>query len=337
MPTFSLRPAVRAGLACAAAALLVFFVALAPARAAKMTFTDVGISTKGTPLSVAATIATGTDAWGPTNAVEITLMSYGAPTRHAADVLTSFYFDLVNPLDGTRPSLTYVSGTGAAFAVYTGGGNDQPISWTPQTWTPGSTTPANLVAAMNYDEGWQFKMFTPPPAYSFLSFGIGTVGNSGIETFFPGADCRFDGRVVSGTAPGSMIDLGIYSVGGGTDIDPTRGLDGARLVRTTASFRFLSDTSFAPGRGPQIGSAVAFGFGTSPELFLLPEPGTLPMVASAVIAGLLWHFRRRLRPPRVSWLRRPSSARPGPQDGEQVEDLVDPEHVEQAGGHRRHG
>lgn len=295
MPVWCSWPTVRAGRSLFAAALAVLLCTLAPARAAKMTFTEGAISPKGTPLFVSATLATGTDAWGPDNSFLITLSSYGAPTRYAADVLTSFYFDLVNPFDGTRPTLTYVSGTGRAFEVRSGSNNDSPVSWTPQTWTPGSTSPSNLVAARSYDEGWQFKVFTPPPEYSFLSFGIGTVGNSGIQTYFPGADVSFNGRVVSGTAPGSMINLGIYSVGGGTDIDPTTGLDGARLVRATASFGFLADRSLVAADGPALPKVVTFGFGTNPELILLPEPSAIPMVASAVIGGLLWRGRRLLR------------------------------------------
>lgn len=288
----------RARRACASAALVILGLALpAPARAAKMTFFDVGISPKGTPLEVSATLATGTDAWGPDNALRITLASYGAPTRYAVDVLTSFYFDLLDPLSGTRPKLTYVSGTGAAFEVRSGSGNDRPVSWTPQTWTPGSTAASNLVALRDFDEGWQFKMFDPPPAYRFLSFGIGTVGNSGIDDFFPGVSASFDGKVVRGTAPASMINLGIYSVGGGSDINPAGVLDGARLIRTMATFEFLADRNLTNVSTKWVPQGVAFGFGTNPELILLPEPDTLPMAAATVIGGVLWRLLRRRRRP----------------------------------------
>lgn len=288
------RARASAGLAAAAVAITCL-ASPAPAHAAKMTFFDFGISPKGTPLHVTATLDTGTDAWGPDNALRITLVSDGAPTRYSVDVLTSFYFDLLDPFSGTRPKLTFVSGTGTAFEVRSGSGNDRPISWTPQTWTPDSTAASNLVALRNFDEGWQFKMFDQPPAYRFLSFGIGTVGNSGIDDFFPGVSASFDGRVVSGTAPGSMINLGIYSIGGGSDIDPSKSLDGARLIRTMASFEFLADRSLTNVSPKWVPQGVVFGFGTNPELVLLPEPGTLPMAAVAMVGGMLWRLLRRRR------------------------------------------
>ena len=288
----------RARRAGVSAVLVILCLALpGPASATKMTFFDVGVSPEGTPIQVSATLATATDAWGPDNSLRITLASYGAPTKYAVDVLTSFYFDLLDPLSGTRPKLTYVSGSGSAFEVRSGSGNDRPISWTPQIWTPGSTAASNLVALRNFDEGWQFKMFDQPQAYGFLSFGIGTVGNSGIDDFFPGVDASFNGRVVSGTAPGSMINLGIYSVGGGSDIDPAGVLNGARLIRTMATFEFLADRSLTNVSRQWVPQDVAFGFGTNPELVLLPEPGTLPMAAAAVIGGMLWRLLKRRRRP----------------------------------------
>ena len=81
-------------------------------------------------------------------------------------------------------------------------------------------------------------MFSPPAEYPFLAFGIGTVGNSDIASFFPGADTTFDGQVVRGVDPGSMINLGIYSVGDGSDIEDAPALEGHRLVRGEAVFRF---------------------------------------------------------------------------------------------------
>lgn len=284
------------GAACAAALLLPLS---GISSAAVMTFFDTALSTKGTPLDVSATLATAADAGGPDNALTLTLRSYGAATKHPADVLTSFYFTLVDPTTGTRAKLTYESGTGSAFELHTGPANDIPVSWTPQTWTANSTTPSNLVAENDYDEGWQFKMFTPPADAPFLAFGIGTVANSDIALFFPGADTTFDSKVVRGTAPGSMINLGIYSTGGGTDIEDAPGLEGHSLIRSEAVFRFSADMSLASASRAWTGQTVAFGFGTNPDLILLPEPGTLPMVAAASViplAGLARRWMRRQQP-----------------------------------------
>lgn len=280
------------GNVCAAA-----LVMLLPgtSSAAIMTFFDQALSTTGTPLKVSATLATAADAGGPDNSLKLTLRSYGAATKHPADVLTSFYFTLVDPATGTRANLTYDSGTGSAFELHAGPADDVPVSWTPQTWTPNSTTPSNLVATNDYDEGWQFKMFTPPDDFPFLAFGIGTVGNSDIGLFFPGAATTFDPKVVRGIDPGSMINLGIYSVGDGTDIEGASGLEGHSLVRSEAAFYFTADRSLAYASKQWTGETVAFGFGTNPELVLLPEPGTLPMVAIASLVPLIGLARRRMQ------------------------------------------
>ena len=282
--------------ACVAAML---FLLAGRSPAAVMTFFDVGTSTKGTPLEVSATLATAADAGGPDNALEITLRSYGAPSKNPSDILSSFYFKLVDPSTGLPVQLTYVSGSGQAYELHAGPGNDQPVSWTPQTWTVPSTDPSNLVATADYDEGWQFRMFSPPTDFPFLAFGIGTVANSDIATFFPGADTTFDSKVVRGVDPDSMINLGIYSVGDGSDIDHAPGLEGHRLVRGEAVFRFTSATSLASASRAWTGDKIAFGFGTNPDLVLLPEPGTLPMVAAAglvPLAGVARRWLQRKRP-----------------------------------------
>lgn len=276
--------------ACATALLLA-----EPASATTITFTESGVSADGTPLTVSATLATAADAGGPATALKITLRNFGAPSRYASDILSSFYFNLADPSDGIRPTLTYVSGSGTAWEVHAGAANDTPISWMPQAWTPGSTTPSDLVAKNDFDEGWQFKTLSPPPAYPGLGFGIGTVGNSNIGTIIPGATGTFDGKVVSGAAPGSMINLGIYSVGGGVDIDPVGLLKNARLVRTEAVFMFSADKDLSSLTDTWVQGNVTFGFGTGPDTVLLPEPGTLPMLASAGVVALGWIARLRKR------------------------------------------
>lgn len=276
--------------ACATALLLA-----EPVSATTITFTESGVSADGTPLTVSATLATAADAGGPANALKITLRNFGAPSKHASDILSSFYFNLADPSDGIRPTLTYLSGSGRAWEVHAGAANDTPYSWTPQTWTPGSTLPSDLVAKNDFDEGWQFIAVTPPPAYPGLGFGIGTVGNSNIGTLIPGATGTFDGKVVRGTEPGSMINLGIYSVGSGSDIDPVGVLAGARLLQTEAVFMFRADKDLSSLTDTWVQGNVTFGFGTGPDTVLLPEPGTLPMLASAGIVALGWVARLRKR------------------------------------------
>ncbi len=277
-----------------------------PVMATTITFTEAGVSAKGTPLLVSARLDTAGDAGGPNNALKITLRSFGAPTKHAADVLSSFYFNLADPSDNQRPTLTYRSGTagpaatGQAYEVRSG--TDVPVSWSPQTWTTSGTgvsNLSNLVAVNDYDEGWQLKTLNPPPAYPGLGFGIGTVGNSLIWTFIPGGTDGnpegFDGKVVSGTDPGSMINLGIYSVGDGTDIDPAGALVNTRLVRTEAVFYFTSSKDLNSLTDSWVQGNVTFGFGTGPDTVLLPEPGSLSLAVTGGLLGLGWVGRRRLR------------------------------------------
>jgi len=281
--------------------LVVFHASIGVATT--ITFTESGVSKAGTPLLVSARIDTAADAGGPSNALRITLRSFGAPTVSKADVLSSFYFNIADPNGGVRPKLTYVSGSGQAYEVHTAG-SDTPVSWTPNlltesgVWTtsgPAATNPSDLVAKQNFNEGWQFKTLDPPPAYPGLGFGIGTVGNGAIGTLIPGATEGFDGQVVRGTDKDSMINLGIYSTGTGMDIVPDGGLDGARLVRTEAVFAFTSDKDLDSVTQTWVQGNVTFGFGTGPDSVLLPEPGSLSLAAvgGLVVAG--WRLRSRNR------------------------------------------
>lgn len=280
------------GNALPAAAFATTLLFAGPAAATTITFTESGVSAAGTPLTVSATLATAADAGGPANALKITLRNFGDPTKFAADVLSSFYFNIADPSDGVRPTLSYLVGSGRAWEVHAGA-VDTPYSWMPttQTWTQDSAL-SDLVATKDFDEGWQFKTISPPPAYPGLGFGIGTVGNSNIASFIPGATGTFDGKVVSGTAPGSMINLGIYSVGSGSDIDPAGVINGARLVRTEAVFMFKANKDLSSLTDTWVQGNVTFGFGTGPDTVLLPEPGTLPMLASAGLVAVACIARR---------------------------------------------
>jgi len=295
--------------ACTAALLLAALFPASPCSATTITFTESGVSAAGTPLLVSARLDTAADAGGPNNTLKITLRSFGPATVHPADVLTSFYFNLAEPGTGDRPTLTYVAGSGQAYEVRTRG-TDAAVSWTPNLasgagiWkTSGSaaSNPSDLVATLKFNEGWQFKTFDPPPAFPALGFGIGTVGNSNIGDLVPGSTQTFDGPVVTGTAPRSMINLGIYSTGTGTatDINPVPGLDGARLVRTEAVFSFTSDKDLDSLTTTWVQGNVTFGFSTSPDSVLLPEPGSLSIAALGGVlaaAGLQMRRRKRLRP-----------------------------------------
>ncbi len=270
--------------ACATAGLLT-----ATCAASTVTYNDVGRSSIGTLLKVSAILTTSG------SSLTIALRSYGAPTVAKADVLSSFYFNLADPITGLRPTLTYVSGTGQAYEVHSGANNDTPVAWSPQMWsTTGDSAKlaSNLQAVKKFDEGWQFKVLNPPPGYPGLGFGIGTVANPDIASFIPGMEGSFDAKVVRGSEDGSAINLGIYSPGTGTDIDPRRGLDGARLVRGEAVFRFMSDTNLDTLK---LQENAVFGFGTNPDSVMLPEPGTLPMLASAGLLTLGWVACRRMR------------------------------------------
>jgi len=271
-----------------------------------ITFTESGVSTLGTPLLVSAKIDTAADAGGPNNLLRITLRSFGAPTVGKADVLSSFYFNVADPDTGIRPVLTYVSGSGQAYEVKKFG-TDSAVSWSPNlvsgtgTWTtsgPGAMALSNLVAKLDSNEGWQFKTLSPPPAYPGLGFGIGTVGNSDLDLFVPGATEGFTPQVVSGTLRDSMINLGIYSTGTGTDLVPDGGLDGKRLVRTEAVFTFTSDKDLDSLTQTWIQGNVTFGFGTGPDTVLLPEPATPAVAAAGIAAAAGLRMRRKSRVPR---------------------------------------
>ena len=113
--------------ACATVGLLT-----ATSPASTVTYHDVGFSAAGTLLKVSAILTTSG------SSLTIDLRSYGAPSVARADVLSSFYFNIADPVTGLRPSLTYVSGTGQAYEVHSGSNNDTPVAWSPPMWT---TTP----------------------------------------------------------------------------------------------------------------------------------------------------------------------------------------------------
>lgn len=278
--------------ATALAMLLALGAVTTSASAGQVTITDSGTSVEGYPLSV-RTVLSGT---GTTLTVD--LFNEGPASSKINNILSSFYFDLVDPMSGQRPQLVYASGSGQAFTVTTSG-TDHPVSWSPQTLTPNSSAPSNLMAVNNGDQGWQFKSFSPPATVpDTLAFGIGTVGNSSLKPPAIPKDITFNGAVVSGTDQGAtMINLGIYSLGSGsTGIVATDGIIDNFLIRNTARFTFqLTGTSVASldaFDGSWVGGRVAFGFGTNPDTLLLPEPQAGMLIAAAVAAGIGCVMRR---------------------------------------------
>lgn len=294
----------RCGFAAVCSALLLASAASATQLAP---FVESGTSTLGTPLTASAKFVTSTI--GSQYFLTLTLSSINAaPTVGKADVLSSFYFNIADPGTGARPVLTLVSGTGQAYGVHkTADGGDKPFIWSPATkqWTSG-TGSSDLIANDKWEQGWQFKTISsPPPVYPGLGFGMGTVGNSNIAAFVPGAtaESQFDPKWVSGEKPShpgqldgeSMINLGIYSAGAAGNSNPDGGLAGHYLIRKEAVFTFSSNKNLEDIDGSWIQGNVTFGFGTNPETVFLPEPGTLPMLATGVLLALGWPALGTLR------------------------------------------
>jgi hypothetical protein len=200
----------------------------------------------------------------------------------AADVLSSFYFDVLK--GASRPTLTFTAATGYLYLVKNGA-TDVPYFYTPQTYTQSAGLLSNIRATSSGDNSWQFLPMDPA-TNPFLGFGIGTVGN---QTLAPN---RFDTTVV-GTG-NTMINFGIYK---GVDINPVGVLDGKYLVKNTATFTFTGLTGYSEAN---IVDKFTFGLGTSPDSTLtvsMPEPAALGSVLAGLgCVALGWHYaaaRRR--------------------------------------------
>lgn len=233
-----------------------------------------GTSAAGNPVSFTATFTMS----GNTLTVQLDNTSPRNSTD-AADVLTSFYFDIVK---GTsRPTLTYSSAGGLLYLVRKGA-TDLPYYYTPQTFTSGSGTASNIRAVNNGDNSWQFRTLSVASQPN-LGFGIGTVGNSG---FSPNG---FTPQVVG--QGNTMIDFGIYS---GGDIEPNGVLNNKYVVRNTATFTFTGVSEYEE---TDIVDKVVFGLGTNPDSTLtvsLPEPGGCGLLAAAVVVLAAHGGRRRI-------------------------------------------
>lgn len=272
--------------ATALVALVGLFVTSPPASATFIV-SGSGMSAEGNPVSASATF----DIVGDTLTLKLANTS-PVDTTATADVLSSFYFDIVNA--GSRPTMNYVSGSGFVWQVKKNSA-DIPINYTPPvvaggsgTYTPatGGVTHAlsDLAAVKDGDRTWQFRAMDVSLA-PFEGFGLGTVGNSG---FSPNG---FDPAIV-GPPGNGQIAFGIFT---GSDIQPVGApmLD-QYLVRDEATFTFSGLSGYTEA---DIVPAV-FGFGTGPDSTIsVPEPGTGVMALAGCGAGLAaaWTTRGRRR------------------------------------------
>lgn len=286
----ALRPGRSLLAAAAAAAVAIGLLAATPAHSAVWTtmLTASGTSINGTPLTGLATLTIS----DTTLTVQLTNAS-SATSAFRSDLLTSFYFDIVKS-GSIRPALTYVSGTGLAWQVFTAAA-DVPVNYSPPMpggLVPSGTgphLPADLVAVNTNDDTWQFRSWALGPAqwdvtqFPPTGFGIGTVGNSGTISgvFFN----KFTGNVVDGD------NFGIYRADGDLTA-PTNSLDGLVLVRNTATFTFTSP-DLAAFTDSDVQPYFLFGFGSDPETILTPEPGSLALLACGLAGAAAWAIRRR--------------------------------------------
>ncbi|MBW8015088.1 MAG: hypothetical protein FVQ82_02805 [Planctomycetes bacterium] len=172
------------------------------------------------------------------------------------EVLTSFFFDIVN-LNGIRPTLEYSSATGD---VYQGVKDAADILL---------ENDADLQALETKDGSWQFKTFDSQ-IDPFLSFGVGTVGNSNISPN------NFNGNITHNG------DYGIYK--GEISTQP---LTNKVLVKDQAVFTFSGLTGFTEA---DIQPLIAFGIGSGPDGILNPEPASVCLLA---LGG--WMLRKKRR------------------------------------------
>lgn len=239
---------------------------------AQVAFVGSGISAAGQPVAFQATLTiSGTF-------LDLRLDNLSpVPSRFAADLLSSFYFDVVRS-GSIRPTLTYLSGTGQVYQ-WLSGTADRPVIYSGTSFTTGFG-PSNLVATQPGDKTWQYRAMDPllPPKEGF---GIGTVGNTVLS---PNG---FDPQIV-GPPGNGQIAFSLYT---GADIQPgSNQLEFQYFVRDTATFRFGGLAGFTEA---DIGPDATFGLGTGPDTIIeLPEPGGMAIAASgAILAAGWWRVR----------------------------------------------
>jgi hypothetical protein len=265
-------------LSTTASALAVAAVAFAPRPAAgDVVFMASGTSRLGKPVAFQALLSIDGDN------LEIVLDNLSPKdTTDAADVLTSFYFDIWNGTD--RPQLTYERASGYVYQVKKGLGDDEPVYYTPpMPPVPAADKPSNLVAMEKGDASWQFLQIDPEYA-PHLGFGIGTVANNALSP---------NGFAPAVVGPGckDLINFGIYRLNDPEkgDIAPDGVLDNTYVVQNTATFTFTGVGKYSE---KDIQPKAVFGLGTRPDsIVVVPEPGVIVIASGALLA--MWRARWR--------------------------------------------
>lgn len=257
-----------------AAALAVVALACAPRPASgDVIFTASGTSRLGSPVAFKAQLTIDGDN------LKIVLDNLSPKdTTDAAEVLTSFYFDIWNGVD--RPALSYESASGYVYQVTKGADNDVTVYYTPpMPPVPAADKLSDLVATEKGDASWQFLAMDPAYAPN-LGFGIGTVANNALS---PNG---FTAAVV-GPSGNDFINFGIYR---GGDISPSGVLNNKYLVKNTATFNFTGVRNYTE---TDIRPKAVFGLGTGPDsIVVVPEPGAIGIAGSGVLLAA-WQVRRR--------------------------------------------
>ena len=265
MPTLHRGPA--ALLACV-------LLAAAPTHAA-VVFNATGTSAAGNPVAFQASFGIVGDV------LTLTLANTSPQdSRASADVLGSFYFDIVSQSTSLRPALAYQSASGYVWLVKNLAA-DIPFNYTPPAIAGGPGTyvdaltnpphvPSDLMATKAGDFTWQFKSMNPALAPLGAGFGIGTVGNSGLTPN------NFNAPIVD------QVDFTIFK---GGDIDPVGNLADRYLVENTATFTFTGLTGYSEA---DIVDGVTFGLGTGPDSLITeaPEPAGVVLALGGMILGL---------------------------------------------------
>jgi len=238
----------RAKLSSIVVAILVLGFAATPA-CATVVHSISGNSADGDPVSFKAELTISGDC------LTVKLYNTSSGTLHPADLLCSYFFDILNG-SSARPPLSYASALGDVYLT------DKNASDTLQTAN------ANLKAVNPNDDTWEFKTFDAGLS-PFLGFGVGTVGNANLTPN------NFNGNVV-----GDMN----YSIYAG-DVT-TQSLHNRLLVKSSATFTFSGLTGFTEA---DIAGSSKFGLGTAPESLTMypPEPPIPePLTVLGLAAGL---------------------------------------------------
>ena len=195
-----------------------------------------------------------------------------SPSLNPDDLLTSFYFSVVDLDDGvTQPTMTYTEAKGDVCLTDKTATDDCSVT----------TREDDLRAFLAGDDTWQFRegLDWQVGSSEVLTFGVGTAGNSTFGGTIPigGGDNGFAGNIVDG------FDYGLYA-GDAT----TANLDGDLLTTGSITFKWSGLTGFSD---LDIVDQALFGLGTKPDSFaLVPEPGLLLGLG---VAGLARYVRRR--------------------------------------------